>query len=211
MSLKKHMAVAIFACFFAADATAQVKFMPGVRGGVNFSSITDTDLDGKTDFYLGGFAAIQLSRVYTLQPEISYSRQGADGDITNYDPILEEDATRYFDIELNYVSLALINKFTLLKSFNVHFGPFLDILAGGKTNNDANADIGFTTGIGYTAPFGLTLEARVKIGAAEAADTAELTNYYDGKTEFFNYDGNGNNFLLSVGLAYSFDLKRTSK
>ena len=209
--MKRYIALTIFACFFAVSSKAQVKFEPGVRAGINFSRITDTDLDGKTDFYVGGFTAIKLSRVYTLQPEISYSRQGAEGDITNYDPMLGQNVTRHFDIELNYVSLVLINKFTFLKSFNVHFGPFIDILAGGKTNNDANGDLGITTGIGYTTPFGLTVEARFKRGLGVAANTDELKNYYDGDDDFFDFDGNGNNLLFSVGLAYSFDVKGTSK
>lgn len=35
---------------------SQVTIKPGVRAGANFANITNTDLDDKTDFYIGAFA-----------------------------------------------------------------------------------------------------------------------------------------------------------
>ena len=205
--MKKKLLIALF-FLTAFSLQAQVTVKPGVRAGVNFSRLTDTDLDSKTDFYVGGFAAVKLSRFYTLQPEITYSRQGGEGDVTNFDYNLQQDVTRHYNVELNYVSLAALNKFTFSDSFNVHVGPFFDILATGSHYDGTDVDLGITGGIGYTMPFGLTVEARVKAGIVDVVDSYLYVNDYN-DTDYF--DGYGHNLVFSVGLSYSFDVKGTTK
>lgn len=195
------LAVLCFSGFFAANA--QVTFKPGIRAGVNFSKITQTDFDTKTDFYVGGFGELKLTRFYVLQPEITYSRQGAsNGSYFDYNTNTEIKLNG--DIEVNYVSFAVINKFTFNDQFNVHVGPTLDFETDSNVRTNSDVDLAFTAGLGYTLPFGLTIEARVKKGIV---DVIESDNYYYGN---FMEDYN-TNFLFQLGLSYSFDVKGTTK
>lgn len=184
-------------------ANAQVTIKPGIRAGVNFAKVTQTDFDTKTDFYVGGFAAIKFTRFYTLQPEVNYSRQGA-GEGTYYDYNLGAPVTLNDKIEINYISFGIINKFTFSDQFDIHFGPTMDFETDSNVYTNSDVDLAFTAGIGYTTPFGLTIEARVKKGVV---DVLESDDYYN---DSFVDDYN-TNFLFQVGLSYSFDVKGTTK
>jgi hypothetical protein len=199
----------LFAFFLLSvfSATAQVTLKPGIRAGANFSTLTNTGLDTKTDFYVGAFAALKLTRFYTMQPEITYSRQGAEGQLryTDYNGYADYQNV---DIELQYISLALVNKFTLTDNFNVHLGPTFDIIANSPGSLNADVDLGLTAGVGYTLPFGLTIEARVKKGIINTLDEY----YYDYDYNYNDYGwGNTTNLVFSVGVSYSFSVTGATK
>lgn len=200
----------LFAFFLLSvfSATAQVTIKPGIRAGANFSTLTNTDLDAKTDFYVGGFAAIKLTKFYTMQPEVTYSRQGAEGQlrVTDYNGYT---TSRNADIELQYISLALVNKFTLTNSFNVHLGPTFDIIANSPGYLNADVDLGLTAGVGYTLPFGLTIEARVKKGVINVLDDYYY-NDYNYSYDNYGWD-NATNLVFSLGVSYSFNVTGATK
>lgn len=203
----KKILLFAFLLLAAVSVQAQVTVKPGVRAGLNLARITGTDLDSKTDFYVGGFAALRLTKFYTLQPEINYSRQGGEGDFTYYDYNTDTYRTRNVDVTLQYLSFSAVSKFTFNDSFNIHAGPTFDIITNSGRYAYNDVDLGITAGIGYTLPIGLTLEARVKKGIVEAVDTYYFT---DGNSDF--YDGSsGTNLVFSFGVSYSFDVKGTSK
>ena len=196
------------------SVSAQVTFKPGIRAGANFSKITNTDLDGKTDFYISAFGALKLTRFYTMQPEIGYSRQGGEGNIvttnyyyTDYNSY-ETQSVQNVDVELQYITFALINKFTLTNNFNIHVGPTFDIITNSSQYTYNDVDLGVTAGIGYTTPFGLGVEARVKKGFVNVVD-----NYYYNNqgNDYYDYNDNANNLVFSLGLTYSFNVTGSSK
>ncbi|RYZ75421.1 MAG: PorT family protein [Proteobacteria bacterium] len=186
----------------ASIAFAQPKFAPGFRGGVNFSKISDTDLDFKTDFYVAGFAGVKFTNVYTLQPELGYSRQGTKGDYEFYNGF--EDETASIDISLSYLSLTIMNKFTFADRVSVMIGPHLDFLLDNSDNvriaNDA--DVGITAGVGCLLVDGLGIEFRVKKGFVSTIDNDVFTD----NTGFFEVD-QASNLALQLGLTYTFDVK----
>jgi len=195
------------ACLFTAVAVhAQVTFKPGIRAGINLATITQTDFDTKADFYIGGFGAIKLGRVYTMQPEITYSRQGSKGYAIYTDPYSGVSSRINGDVELEYLSFAFMSKFTFSDKFNVHVGPMLDFETGANVNTNVEFDMGIMAGVGYTFPFGLTLEARVKKGIIDVLETdGDENTDYD-----FVYDYN-TNFMFQLGASYSFDITGSSK
>lgn len=184
-------------CFVGFAASAQVTFKPGIRAGANLSRITQSDFDTRSDFYVGGFGAIKFTRFYTLQPEINYSRQGGKGEGTFYDWNTSTNIPFKGDIEIQYLSFGLINKFTFNDAINIHVGPFFDFETGSNVNTNAEVDLGITAGVGYTLPFGLTIEARVKKGLI---DVLESDDYSD----FYYTDNYNTNFMFQLGLSYSF-------
>jgi len=197
-----------FALFFIAgfsQLNAQVTFKPGIRGGLNLSSITQSRGDFKPDFYLGGLGEIKLTKRYALQPEIIYSRQGANKITTEY----YDYNTGYYvdnqkDVELNYISLAVINKFYIVEGFHALVGPTLDFLIDDNlVYRETDVDLGINLGFGYTTPSGFTFEARFKKGIV---DVLESEYYQSGSDELFG-DYN-TNILFQFGVSYAFDLKK---
>lgn len=186
-------------------ASAQITVKPGVRAGVNFAQITQTEFDSKTEFYAGGFTEIKLSRFYILQPEVTYSRQGAEGEYRYHDFNVNSERVGYVDFSLQYLSFAIMNKFTFNDQINVHFGPTLDFLLNNNHEFTTTADTGIMAGIGYKLPFGLEIEARVKKGFTDILD-----DFYSNDLYYYSQDTN-TNLVFQVGLSYSFNAKGTSK
>src|SRR5690606_30356408 len=119
------LAIALLAFGFS---NAQVSFKPGVKAGYSTSTITGYGADYRNNFYLGAYGNLALGKVYNMQFELMYLRQGADNiQTTSY----SYDSGNYIqnrpaNVPLDYISLNLINKFKFDK-FNLHIGPGLDV------------------------------------------------------------------------------------
>ena len=180
------------------QSKAQVTFRPGVRGGANFSHFTkgndyygsynssnassnSVDYTAKTDFYLGFYGALKLSKFYTLQPEIDYSAQGSTYKSSNKNSVLNVD----------YLSLGVVNKFTFGDKFNIHLGPTLDFVVNKNFNVNADIDLAFVLGAGINLTRNFAIEARVKKGLIPVVDSGDSHT----------------NVVFSLGGTYTFDLK----
>jgi hypothetical protein len=163
-----------------------------LRAGLNFSHFTQTDnveedFKSKSDFYIGGYGELKLTKYYTLQPEITYSRQG-----TKYEYSEPGNSfNRTFDA--TYLSFAVVNKFTFNDKFNFHIGPTMDFLVEKDKNLNYNSDVdlAFLLGLGYNFNSNFGIEARIKKGIVPVID------YSDSQT----------NVVFSLGATYTFDLK----
>lgn len=188
--IAKALLVILFAFFGSFQMHAQVTFSPGLRGGANFSHFTkgndyysnnsnysSVNYDTHTDFYIGFYGALKLSRFYTLQPEIDYSAQGSNSNTG--------------DFNVDYLSVEVINKFTFSDKFNIHFGPTLDFVVSKDFNTEADVDMAFVLGAGYNFTPNFGVEARVKKGI--------INVIYD--------DVNHTNVVFSLGATYTFDIK----
>ncbi len=208
----KRVVALFILCFSLQQAQAQfdgnrrVNVYPGLRAGLNLANFTNwQQTDVRPDFYIGGMVSIDLAKFYTLQPEINYTRQGAEyrpGSNINFPG--NQNMSR--DLEVQYLSFALMNKFYIVDEFHAIIGPSIDFKIGDNLSNewigDSISDIDFALqgGLGYTLDFGLTIEARYKMGLID----------------IFGYqswlDNNGNNIqndvilnsVLQLGLCYSF-------
>lgn len=204
----------------ASQVNAQVTFRPGVRAGLNLSHLTDNndfdyyyeaartnvDYKNKADFYVGVYGALHLSKYYTLQPEINYSRQGATVEYS-YHGITTETK-----LNLSYISVGLVNKFTFNR-ISVQIGPTVDVIVDKSrtrqpylltdvydepygeytyTETDSDLDLAFLAGIGVSITKNLGLEARIKKGVIPVIDLS---------------DSNHDNVVYSFGATYTFDLK----
>lgn len=194
----KRILILLFLFFGIAQSHAQVSFRPGLRGGANFSHFTqdsnyyydpydsnsgtsNVHYDTKTDFYIGFFGAIKMSKFYTLQPEIDYSSQGS-----KY-----RTATSTVDLNVDYLSFEVMNKFTFEDRFNLHFGPTLDFVVNKDFRTETNVDLAFVLGAGIRLTNNFGIEGRVKKGIIPVVD-------------FGNYH---TNVVFSIGGTYTFDVK----
>lgn len=201
--MKKLIAISFI--LFISTMNAQVTFKPGLRAGATFSTFSNTRSDYKTDFYIGAFGEIKLTKVYTLQPEITYTRQGSNNVKTyiGYDEN-GDDIIEYKDLEINYVSIAMINKFTFKNGFQIQVGPTIDFRTSDNLiHENSDVDLAFVAGFGYKVPStGLTIEARVKKGLVDVIDS----DYYDSNANNSDYlFGDYNtNISFQLGVSYAF-------
>ncbi|MEP7092847.1 MAG: outer membrane beta-barrel protein [Flavobacterium sp.] len=201
--MKKLIAIGFI--LFISSMNAQVTFRPGLRAGAAFSTFSNTRSDYKADFYIGGFGEIALTKIYTLQPEITYTRQGSNNVKTyvGYNENNGEDIIEYRDLEINYVSIAMVNKFTFKGGFQVQVGPTIDFRTSDNLIHEkSDADLAFVAGFGYKVPStGLTIEARVKKGLVDVIDS----DYYgsNGNTDYWFGDYN-TNVSFQLGVSYAF-------
>lgn len=197
--------IALISFFALQNLQAQVTFKPGLRGGFTFSTISEMHATYKTDFYVGGFGEINIGKRYSLQPEITYNRQGSNNVARNYFDATNIERVEHRDLRLDYLSFALINKFTFGPGIQIQFGPVLDVLvydnlAKRKTYND----LAFITGIAYRVSSELTFEARIKKGVLDVLDS---DYYYNNRNNYFFGDYN-TNVSFQLGIAYSFGEKK---
>ncbi len=202
----------ITALTFFGMTQAQVTFKPGLRGGVNFSHFTKGDdsnnyyydnngnyvsspngdkFESKTDFYLGFYGALRLTKYYTLQPEVDYSRQGS---------VYKNNNGSNEQLDVSYLSIAIANKFTFSDKFNVHLGPTIDFVVDDNFDTDNEVDLAFFLGAGYNFTKNFGIEARVKKGIIPVID-----RYYTGFNN--DYSSTHSNVVFSIGATYTFDLK----
>ncbi|ESU19923.1 hypothetical protein FCR2A7T_13280 [Flavobacterium cauense R2A-7] len=209
--MRKSIVVALLCFFGVIQMNAQVTFRPGVKAGVNFSHFTQTDrtnekFNSKTDFYAGVFGALKLTKIYTLQPELVYTRQGAEREFFD-----ASNVRRTETLDVSYLSIGVANKFTF-KNFNFQVGPTIDIKVNDSHKdiapNDGSSqyyefnynpytgiDFAFFAGVGYDFTKNFGVEARIKKGIIPVNDTwgDETDNY--------------TNVVFQVGATYTFDIK----
>lgn len=207
----KKVILLLTVCAFG-SANAQVSFKPGVKAGYSASTITGYGADYRNNFYLGAYGNLALGKVYNMQFELMYLRQGADNvQTTSY----SYDLGNYIqnkpvNVPLDYFSLNLINKFNFDK-FNLQIGPGLDFkVSEEKTPSyigldnpydskpysiDNNVDLTFNVGLGYNITDQFGIEARMRQGIIQPI-------YADAS---YNADYSANlNRSFMVGVTYTF-------
>ncbi len=213
--MKKLLVIGLL--FVSVVISAQ-KVQPGIRTGTNLSKIYGIKGDVKADFYIGGILALNLGRIYTLQPEIGYSNQGGSKIYKREKMNDTEYKDTYKNLDLQYVSLALTNKFyiTPYRNLNISLTPGIDVLVADNfgseekisesgfvyTNNVSQnitgADLNMSFGLGYEHWSGFGVEARYKMGVVDV--------FHD-----YNVRGSAQNRVFQIGLIYKFFNKKCKK
>jgi len=181
---------------FLSFSQAQVR--PGVKLGLNSSNISNTKLDSKSGVYIGAFVKIPITEYYTLQPELLYSNQGG-----------KSNSDEYGDVNINYLSIGIPNKFYVSPKSGFHFilGLGLDInlknnfvsLTNFDIDNEISpVDVVVMGGIGYEFDFGLALEARYKQGT--------ISIDFFGEDNLYEEAGSNLNGVFQIGASYKFKL-----
>lgn len=164
--MKNYKILFVF-ILFSSIAFAQTKKSFGLRLGINYSNISNTDLDARVGGTAAFFFEARISDIYALQPELMFSSQGAKA----------SNATNQ-NLRIDYLSIGLANKFFIIPNAGLHFiaGPSFDIdfennpfkIINGNNDSEVTPfDVSVFGGIGYEFPFGLILEARYKQGLIE--------------------------------------------
>lgn len=210
--MRKIILIAILLLAGTIQSQAQVTVSPGIKGGVNFTRLTNFEATDtpKVDFNLGAFVAIKFNSFYSLQPEINYSKQGVKSKYNAiFSPTPNSGRSQTETYSIDYVSLSAINKFNFGgRSFYALVGPSLDFKVNDNfTGYDRPVDFDFSIvgGVGYSLPNGVSFEARIKQGFL---DIFGNDFYYE---DYINNDYHYNDLVLNqvfqIGITYTFKTK----
>lgn len=110
----------------------------GIKGGVNFSNIYSEDVDDNnvlTSFNAGLFANFPVGDILSIQPEVLYSRKGAE---LTYNDDLISSTTQF---KLNYIEVPVLFKVNITENLNVHAGPYFAYLVDAQVKNETEGII----------------------------------------------------------------------
>jgi hypothetical protein len=167
----------------ATSAMAQAGLTVGLKGGMNFSNLKVDDpaatYEGRAGYHFGAYTRIKLLKL-GIQPELIYSKQGAD---------LTTSTVTDAKQEFNYLNIPVMLKLYLAGGFNLQAGPQFGFLVGGSGEYDPvaavadgtfdpkeaydNADIAIGLGAGWEIK-SLSIDFRYNIGLSEIDDSASL-------------------------------------
>ena len=196
----KKIIITSFVLICSLQIQAQATFNSGIKAGVSnthFSSqagFFDNGDDSyrtfssQTSYYFGGFIDMNLSKVYTLSPELLYSNQGSEY-IFAPDGGVKTSGT----IKVSYLDLNIVNKFKFAENFYPYIGTSVDFLLDRNYDTDSQTDIGLFIGAGLKFGKNFGIEARAKKGLIPVLDYS---------------DGNHNNVVFQFGATYTFDTKK---
>jgi len=118
MKLRTGAILALGLALVASPGYAQ-NVTGGVKGGVNFNRITQTDeddTDNKTGFVLGGFVDAAVTPAFSVQPEFLYVRAGG----------TDNSSSPKVDINIDQIEIPVLAKFKFASKSQAR--PF--VLAG---------------------------------------------------------------------------------
>ncbi|MBQ0769113.1 MAG: PorT family protein [Bizionia sp.] len=183
----------------------------GVKGGMNFSTITGddfNDLDSRTSFNAGLVAEIPITNRFSIQPEVFYSGQGFDIKEIDQDNVFDTDQN--IEYQLDYIQVPILAKFYLVDGLSIEAGPQFGFKINEEIDSQPNSDGGdvdisnedssvkdfetsITGGLSYKFSSGFFVSGRYTYG---------LTNLFDDDSALKNVDAK--NAVAQVGVGFMF-------
>ncbi len=159
--MKFYLLAAFAAIVMIQTASAQCHI--GIKGGLNITNVqndNNTSYDNKLGFHAGLLGHIHLAKHFAIQPEVVFSRQGAQYNTFN-------TTTRY---HLDYVNVPVLFQFMFANGFRLQAGPQVGFLVNARSKNDLlevnhindskTIEVGAAMGMSYVSPIGLGVDAR---------------------------------------------------
>lgn len=201
--MKKIILIIALTFLTIASVKSQDKIQFGVKGGVNFTTMTSNDYlyneKYKTGLYLGVTAEIPLGKKFSIQPEILYSSQGIKGKaLVNYPSLLPGTMpVVYAEHKLDYIKIPILAKLYLAKNFAFEIGPSFNFLVNDQFTYDSYTqtdlaekfELGGVVGLSYNVKSNFVVNA----------------NYINGFSNVLKspFD-NSKSYGFSVGIGYLF-------
>ena len=190
-------------------ANAQVQIGIGLKGGLNFASLSgvssaSTAYSNSTGYHAGAYFLFKFTKV-GIQPEIIFSKQGH---------TFKTGGTDYSS-NIDYINIPIMLKLYLAGGLNLQAGPQFGFLAsakgdvinasGGITKAQdlktfvKSTDVSVGVGLGWDLPFGLNLAARYNIGLSDINKYTGGTIPPAGISSMGTTESKNQVFQLSVG------------
>ena len=182
--MKKSFLILLIA-IASVSAYSQAQFAIGIKGGLNFANLDASSISAaysnKRGYHGGAFVLIKLGKI-GIQPELIYSKQGSAFKVN----------TTSFDANYDYFNIPIILKLYTIAGINLQVGPQFGSASGNvpvgiNVNNGSTivdklkgSDISAALGLGWDAPFGLSIDARYNLGLSKinegTSTSAEIKN-----------------------------------
>lgn len=168
----------------------------GVKGGVNFATVTGNDVDSpdsRTSFHVGVVAEFPLADIFSIQAEALYSGQGFDFDFEGPDGDKVE-------LQLDYINVPVLAKVYVTKGLSIEAGPQFSFLVNEEVDLNPNSDDGdFDMDEAETFEFGVAagLTFQTEMGLFATG------RYNVGLTEIYK-DVDAKNSVFQLGIGYKF-------
>lgn len=164
--MKKMMLIAVLFC---STATFAQRFQIGAKAGGNLSNYTGGNFETNALFgyHVGGFLNFKFGNVFSVQPEVLYSSQGA-----KYDDLGGKST-----LKVGYISVPVMAK-AKFNTFYVEAGPQFSF----KTSEDGDIpnqpinnfakdlDLSLGAGLGFHSKSGFGIGARYLAGLTKVGD-----------------------------------------
>lgn len=189
---------------------AQVKF--GAKAGMNLSRFTENFETMKPGFHAGVYAQINIAPMFSIQPEVLYSMQGATEEETN--TTLGQTITAKGSVISHNVIVPVMLQFTPIKSLTIEAGPqfgfnlgmslYSEITMFGLVEDSFEEsvdlesedykmfDFGLAAGLKYNVNSNINVYARYVFGLTPVFEYPE------------GYDDKAMNQNLMIGVGFSF-------
>jgi Outer membrane protein beta-barrel domain len=185
--------ILILSLFIGLMSQAQFKYIPGVRTGLNISSLSYNNEkigDYKKSFFISFVSEFQFNPKFSIIKELSYSIQGA-----NNVGFIENEA---YDIEQSFISDVILSKIKIKENVNLQAGIFGDFLVNDSI--DFEFDFGLIVGAGYTINNRFDVDLRYKYGLVPVRHYNE-SSYYGG---YYVFNIETNSRVIQLGITYKF-------
>lgn len=176
--MKKTILVTAFLLVLSFSTQAQL-LQIGAKVGLNYANQTGSEItidntnyntSAITSYHTGLIAEIKIVDSFSIQPELLYSTQGA----------TYKNAIKEFDNELGYLSIPVLAKIYLSKTFSLELGPQASFLLSEKDEfvaEDSNTfDFAVNAGLGFKITKSIFIQGRYVLGLTEVSTTTKSKN-----------------------------------
>jgi len=179
--------VFVLLVFVTCFASAQ-EFSLGFRGGYSLAGIQGDNTNGfnmRHGFHLGIMSEVTLTNTFSIQPEISYSQQGANQNsvfVFEEFPLLDGE----LEVRYNYINVPIMAKYYVVKGFSIELGPQLGFLLSAEQEDEGqdidvkdrlkSFDFGVNVGVGYKLENGLNFGLRYNAGLTNINDISVFSD-----------------------------------
>ena len=187
---KSVLLIAIAILGMGSSASAQEYWNFGIKGGLNFSTITGDYFESpktRTGLNFGVLAEIPVSDKFSIQPEVLYSAQGYDFASIDEDNIFDNDDN--IEYQVDYISVPVLAEFYVLDGLSIQAGPSFNFKVNeeldyqprndaGDINKDRFDSFGLNgvVGLEYKLNSGLFFDGRYNYGFTEVYENSGAHN-----------------------------------
>ena len=147
--MRKNLVFLVSFLLIGVFAQAQAGFRLGVKAGANLNQISGPSFNSGYDlsYHLGGFAEIDFTKKWGIQPELLWS-QSKTTRTSGVNPIYQNAFTpgNNQQIQLDYILIPILLRYNVGKMFTLNAGPQFGILINQNNNLLVNGQDAFKKG-----------------------------------------------------------------